>query len=372
MEGYLIFLKDFPVKVNLPVIIEEDTSFTESIFLHSIEFIDVVKIKGDIFYSDFIISNDAIFKNLQISGGKFNRGVKVKGGKFERLNVVGVPEFKGSFLISGGEFTQINIGLNSPVLFTVEQSQSFLSEKTNIKELIFTGHFHKDSSFFFLDKFSKVLEFNNLVNEGKILFRNINKFYGQNENGNNVFKILNSTLGNTAFTNCDLSEYRLKFESSNISEMSFDGTNFLSFENIEKGKSQKNHKQLELLLFQLKKLYESKGDFLSALYYHEKALLLQLDEIDKNEMEKQKNIYSQLKVMYEQTGNSVNSLEYRAQELNIYRQLLKQTKGKYGEKINLCMNYFSSFYGNYWGQAALITLGVNFIFFFNLLLVFRI
>ncbi|MBK9510686.1 MAG: hypothetical protein IPO04_15120 [Cytophagaceae bacterium] len=111
-----------------------------------------------------------------------------------------------------------------------------------------------------------------------------------------------------------------------------------------------------------KKIFEKKGDIINSSKYFESELQLSLEITDLIDHQKRKSIYSHLKKLYDQTGDSVKALEYQAKELEEYRKSINWGN-RFWEKLNLSVNKITNNYGTNWALALLVTLVVNGFFF---------
>lgn len=140
------------------------------------------------------------------------------------------------------------------------------------------------------------------------------------------FSIINSDLGKTTFINCDLN--------------AFDQFVFL------------NTKMLETFVADTILPHVGK---ISSLEKKNAGVAL---------LEQQRLALGQFKKVYENRGDVVKALEYHAQEMEVYRESLKGVSLKWhkalfdigGERINLWVNRWSSYYGTNWVRAAGMTI----------------
>ncbi|MBB6004746.1 hypothetical protein [Arcicella rosea] len=98
------------------------------------------------------------------------------------------------------------------------------------------------------------------------------------------------------------------------------------------------------------------------------------EEYQNESLEQQRLGFSQFKKIFENRGDSVSASIYQAKELDIYRELLTQEKkslsiftrdwfNNFGERTNLMLNRFSNYYGNNWLRSTIVTLIATFFFF---------
>lgn len=161
--------------------------------------------------------------------------------------------------------------------------------------------------------------------EGIYQFEELNK--------SSIMKVVNSDLGKTTFIGCDINQFdRFEFSNSKILDVFVADTILPKkekiFTTVEKNTEYLLLEQRRLALSQFKKIYENRGDI-------------------------------------------VNAIEYHAHEMETYRECLSLVKpsdskewwNNFSEKINLNLNRYSSYHGNNWLRAVVVTLSLNFAFF---------
>jgi hypothetical protein len=305
------------------------------------------------------------FKNFQISGGEFNNSFEIGafGGDlpdkpifFRVASFMGVYNeilfrdgifnkgvlFESSIIIkkycqfqNGIFLSEISINSgNCPELFFIFNKKLFINKIKLNNTLINTKYIYLEKSEGVLNnlilentniiagtliKISDIpinnITFNNSVNAGNIIFSGVK---GKKLEGNSpTLKIHNSDLGKTTFIDCDFEEMNLDFKSSKITEVFLAGT--------------KMPKEITTT------------------------------DNDINVANEQKRLgYGQLKKIYDNRGDTVTANEYFAKEMNVF---LKKKGIGVGEKINVGLNWLSSNHGTNWLQALGSTLLVAVFFF---------
>lgn len=249
----------------------------------------------------------------------------------------------------------IEKSLIAALIITLENSFEMMINDSTIWSLSFSKKiFPKDAILRLSDCKCNQMIFSSFTNQGAIYFNNITALeegdnYKTNDNlvqidaeGKYIFettkrdseiKILNSDLGKTSFIGCNLNNFsRFVFLNSRLLDVFIADTLLPKKERIltteNKISGYEKLEQTRLALSQFKKIYENRGDVVMAIEYH-------------------------------------------AQEMETYRQCLKFAKPKSrterwdirGERVNLWLNRTSSYYGNNWLKAIIITLGLNWFLF---------
>ena len=197
------------------------------------------------------------------------------------------------------------------------------------------------------------LVFRSFENLGKTILSGINKI--------TLINIGNATLNNLEFRNCNLENTSFVITHSKVENLFFSGSKPPLPEKINEDiKIEKILKIEGLQIF--KKIFEKKGDIINSSKYFESELQLSLEITDLIDHQKRKSIYSHLKKLYDQTGDSVKALEYQAKELEEYRKSINWGN-RFWEKLNLSVNKITNNYGTNWALALLVTLVVNGFFF---------
>lgn len=206
--------------------------------------------------------------------------------------------------------------------------EKIIIEKLNVSRIIINKtiidsisindcFFSKDTMFKLYNSTANNVFFKNFINIGQINLTDLKiPLEGK-------LVIEDSDLGKAILLNCDISECELDFSASKITDMFISGT--------EMPKS-------------------IIGD------YNKKRL-----------------VYSQIKKIYENRGDIINSLRFYSNEMNAY----KHSKGwinDFPERFNVRLNFVSTNHGESWSKGLRVLLGVSFIFYtvFCILLGYRI
>lgn len=231
------------------------------------------------------------FRNFSISG---NYGtISIKGGKFEEKTRIYQTHCK--------TFSTINVEKLNKLTFENSvfiEDFSFSATKGNFNIFVNAGHFNSirfENAFSTRDNFfqfnqAKVheLNFDRFSNLGNIYFIDIQpedvytlndgvKTKGVSLKGPKVI-FRNSDLGKTTFIDCDLTGFNLEFQSSKISEVFLAGTEMPLSKNI----LTKDKQQKRLALSQIKKIYENRGDSLTANEYYAEEMRTYMSQLFKN------------------------------------------------------------------------------------------
>ena len=204
-------------------------------------------------------------------------------------------------------------------------------EKVKLQNIDFTmAVLPKNNVIQFNDCFVNLLKFDSTQNEGTLSFKNManvirireyqldkkgkyiiedGKYIFKDKNSKAIITLQNSDLGRTSFIGCYFPNFRFEFFNSKLLEIFLAGT-------IMPTKIEVPEKHIEIGL------------------------------------EQQKLAYGQLKRIFENMGDSVKALNYKALELEAYRNILKTNKsGRQAELLNLWFMHYSSFYGTDWWRA---------------------
>ncbi|WP_020594593.1 hypothetical protein [Spirosoma panaciterrae] len=321
------------------------------------------------------------FNVLRFSGGYFKWWVRVAGGKYDQIQLGGGSVFEKTFSIENcelkdfllhhawildafeynrdikvnrfliGNSSENNYGIvfinkylllsNSVVDINIRNS---IINEVIFKDLII----HKDSKLYFSDnKINKIL-FINCNNHGYISFKQIinNPYINptlklarfpeisrlERPSLENLLRldfimhsavksqpklsIMYSNAGKIDLIGCDLTSFKFEFAYSKITELFLAGTNM--------------------------------------------PASIQLDKVSKSELYEQQRLgYSQIKKIYESRGDTVESGNYYAKEMDAHFRSLNYLEN-FWEKINLWLSKISSFYGQSWkrGIISLFTISI--------------
>lgn len=187
--------------------------------------------------------------------------------------------------------------------------------------------------------FSNISSINNLLSFQKINFSDYKRYTNGNDAGKYIFtpkqrksnfNIINSDLGNTQFIGSDLVAFdKFIFKNSKMASVFLADTKLPHRNSITTTFGANQNEQRRLALSQFKKIYEGQGDV-------------------------------------------VRAMEYRAEELEVYKEVIKNQKklptrverwNRRGELLNLGLNSYSNYYGNNWLKALFWTLVIPAILF---------
>lgn len=199
-----------------------------------------------------------------------------------------------------------------------------ISRFVNTSTLIFSGIFPLKKYSRFITRTSEnnqILPETNFFEVSEILHYELYSFDFQFETFQGekpIIYLASSDLGKTSFINCQFDRFsRFYYYNSKMLEVFVSGTQFPDEIHIPDGS----------------------------------------DVDTKNE---QKRIaYGQFKKIYDNRGDNVSASEFLALELNSYKADLERKNIKWGERINLYLNKFSSDYGNDWVRAVFVTTGAT-------------
>jgi uncharacterized protein YjbI with pentapeptide repeats len=248
-------------------------------------------------------SNDCDIFGLYFSGGRFNKAHIYGLSKINKIYVT--SGFISSLTLESEGITEIAIQESSDEGKELKISSLYLNQlgKINlsvkdidIKIINFNDSFiNKDAVMRFSGMQIGALNFNNIINYGQIAF---NKMVLVTRLG-----IQYSDLGKTTLINCDLGSSNLSFESSKITDI------FLAGTDMPLNTVATTHQEMRSAYSQIKKVYENRGDTISA-------------------------------------GN------FFAKEINSYYNILSFKKEGW-EKFNLTLNKYSTNHGQSWKRGLI-------------------
>ncbi|OYU93600.1 MAG: hypothetical protein CFE21_19830 [Bacteroidetes bacterium B1(2017)] len=235
-------------------------------------------------------------------------------------------------------------------------------EKVNIRTLAISGTIESSKTLNFTNLDLSNIIFLQLINNGKLYFRDINK--NKNFESHSI-GFNQSDLGDCNLLNCNFYDFEINFSSSKIQKLFISGSKLTTPNNIRNIPGESDPLKYIDCLNQLKKIFENNGDFLTSTKLHERELeVLKYIEI-KDYNNPLKLIYSQLKKMYELRGDSVKSLEYQAKELEIH---MNSPKISWSERLNLQFAYWSNNFGTDWIKAIkFLIIGAAYFYFLVIL-----
>jgi hypothetical protein len=290
------------------------------------------------FVSQIFIFPDCVFGKIKLNSINFWDG----GGEIKMDKVIvaemtiGTMNNLSSFLVQG-HFSEVNFATKKPI--------NILFNSTVVEKINFTNTIlPKETTILFNDCITNTILFDSSVNYGNIHFKNLIKT-------NDVLEWQKDTGGNHRFDDNGLMYFPetnfalLKVHSSDLGKTVFIDCNFVGFEF-----EFYNSKMLEI--------------FISGTVFPNKVSVG--PSIEKLiGLQQQRLAYSQIKKVFENRGDNVSALQYRALELETYRQelLLENTKSSRGEKINLWMHRFSNYYGTNWVRPIWVTIILGIVLF---------
>lgn len=218
-------------------------------------------------------------------------------------------------LFEGGSYKETELGGNeiNELLIKGGKFESLDINFSIIEKINFYKNSSKDSKIVFRNIQAFEITFESFINYGLLYFISC---YSKNNFDEKIEKdlLLNtvySDLGKTTFLNTDWNDYKWRFIASKISDLFLADSLLPKAKNIFSDKKQDER----LALSQIKKIYENRGD-------------------------------------------SIESSKYQAEELNVHLETLKFG----GEKINLLLNKYSNGHGQNWPRALVVTLVISFLY----------
>ena len=299
--------------------------YKENVLIYGSQF-NEFQIKKGVFRKEFTIEGGVFMESLSISGGHFqiftiengafNKSVWIEGGQYDqRFSLLG-GTFDRVFVISSESNGELRI---EKLQLSFKQNLVKLVKLTNnddklfLNYLEFTDTILAKDAFVQLEKIKiKSLNFQATHNYGNISFSQVQPIDSIQEC---VLSIVNSDMGRTTLIDSNLSSFLFHFQSSKITEVFISGTQ-LPDEITPTTLQQKDEKLL---------------------------------------WEQQRLGYGQLKKIYESRGDIVTANLYFSREMNSYFNTLSWTK-QFWEKINLSLNKLSTNHGLSWQRGLLTTL----------------
>jgi hypothetical protein len=360
----VVCLDDSTIKKNFLIkgscVFEESVSLTENIFETHVKIwgghfkkylvLSQSEFKGDLSFQSVILEKHTTFfsekfegtelrfeggtfSDISISGGSYD-SIIFSGGDFEYINIFGSFKKIEKVIIDLDrdininyleiDFTESNCKMYKfqSLIHTIRKGQNGTGI---IKDLCLKGVISKDVYCEFVN-FStpEKIDCDNLTNFGNIYFKDIRPLPNYIIKDTNVFRLFNTDLGKTTFMGSDFSNLYLDFQSSKITE------SFISDSILPK---------------------EPLRTHLATLTKEEKISLLN----------QQRSAFSQIKKIYENRGDTVTALEYYAKEMDI---LNNNPATKFSEWINLKLSELSTIHGTDWSRGLLSTLIASTILFF--------
>lgn len=168
-------------------------------------------------------------------------------------------------------------------------------KKIEITNLEFTNcTIPKDNALKFFNTEIQNLSFIRCLNYGNVIFTDITS------KKEGLLKIMNSDLGKMIFMKCDFSKYKLLFHSSKITEIFLAGTSMPSSPNINipieqvTESKEPDFENKRLALTQLKKVFDNRGDSINSTLYHNAELEVWEIEPFRQEYEEKKSVNNNL------------------------------------------------------------------------------
>lgn len=211
---------------------------------------------GDLhFFSNDIIERDT-FHNFKLSPYTIS---KFEFGKFKssflELNEIKCKELLISNCTSCDtlSFTQCNI------------SSGYISSTRKLNKLLFSKTLSPDSSLIIDSLSCKELVFENFINSGFLYLKSLK---AEDNTEGNLFKIIDSDLGNTHFISCRMKDgWEYGFLNSNILQINIVASFF-----PDKSEESTVELQKRILFSQLHQIYESSGSRIRSILYRKLAL----------------------------------------------------------------------------------------------------
>jgi hypothetical protein len=273
-------------------------------------------------YNGYVSIRGGTFDNIVLLGGEFKHWFGTLDGINETdeldnplaqqaLNIGSLSIEGGSFVnniwIEGGKFNTLSI--RSVSLLKLHITPKLLT-MPHIDVIILSVYLFKDSIIQLGDITLERLEFVDFTNNGTITISNL-KLTKQ-------LNVINSDLGKLTFINCDFSKNTLVFQSSKITDIALVGSLFP--ENI-------------------------------------------IPRVDLTEFPKQKRLaWGQIKKVYENRGDLVESGRYLAKEMNLHLDSLSWRRD-FWEILNLFVNKWSNNHGQSWKRGFISTLIIAILFY---------
>lgn len=269
-----------------------------------------------------------IIDDLKISYANVSNTIICDSSSLSSIQLIYLGEKSKKFIVEGSRVGDLVLNIHHPYQLNIKEAVNEDNGKTTITrstigELIMDSTILPSSSYLHISQtFINEIYINSFINEGRIVFNDIRPDHDATDIEASV-SILDSDLGNTQFIACDLDMYdEFEFENSKILDVFLADTVLPEYKFINKSMTDKNE-QVKLALAQFKKIYENQGD-------------------------------------------TVRALEMRAQEMEVYRQLLrenKEIKNRNTERFNLYLNKYSNNYGTDWLRAVIVTLSITLCFY---------
>lgn len=296
--------------------------FHKECFVQNVNFENGIYLSDKVKFLSGIYFDSGKFKSLIIAGGSFGN-IAINGGKFEKLEITGNPNIEKIHIL-------FQFDLNIKYLridFSKIINKLYLIEGRDgaIQKLHLEGVVAKEVLCEFVSiSTPDSISIDNLTNFGNIYFKDVTP-PNLIQNDHQFFIIKNSDLGKTTFMGSDFSTLYLDFHSSKITESFLSDT---------------------IMPYQIKTFIRKEG-------------IITI----KDNPEQQRLGYGQLKKIYENRGDGVTALSYYAKEMNA---LMISPNIRFSERINLFFGRISNNHGTDWILGLISTFicgGVCFFFF---------
>ncbi len=286
-----------------------DCEVKESVSVANVKFDCSLNLSSNKFLSKCIFSSCYFYRSVYLADSYFSGGLEFKKCKIYRISI--------------DEFFR-------PVKLIIDND-------CEISSVLILGFIQKET-IFHISGLIFLLEFRKVINNGVFIISDVkigdkHKFTRQDDVefdfsktqtiiDNSIFsdninepeiRILSSDLGKTTIVNSDLSNFRLLFYSSKITDVFIAGSKMPS-------------------------------------------------RIVNDDVEQRQLGYSQIKKIYDNRGDKVQANFYLSEEMNAYYDTLNW-KDNFWEKLNLFANKFSTNHGQSWSRGLLTTILVSSLFY---------
>jgi hypothetical protein len=299
------------------------STFKSEVSFNNVYFEKQINIGEEVNFESDLTFQSGSFAGLLISGGTY-KCISIRGGIFREFNIFDNPKIQQK--IDFVFHQNLNIfSLN--IDFSKLECKSYLFEgkEGKIDNLHLKGIISKDilCEFVSINTPDNII-IDNLTNFGNIYFKDVTPT-SLIKDDHGFFVIKNSDLGKTTFMGSDFSTLYLDFHSSKITESFLSDT---------------------IMPYQIKTFIRKEGTITI-----------------KDNPEQQRLGYGQLKKIYENRGDAVTALSYYAKEMNA---LMISPNIGFGERINLFFGRISNNHGTDWILGVISTFicgGICFFFF---------
>jgi hypothetical protein len=297
------------------------TTFKSMVYLNNVKSKSSILFNYGCYLGDFNITvfkceklsiHDADFKkHLEVSflnnTGELKMGAEViyvKNSQFaESLRVLGSKK---------GNKTKCPVE-KITVVSTKVQKGDMVFDKFMADEIFLEGT-NYENNIQFRNIETKKLNVQNFTNFATVIFQN----FKSNSAVDSEFHIENSNLGNTSFINCKLKSFAVV----NIIDSLL---NKMSISNVE--------------WFESKKVNE------------------QNEPKDQDYWAKKREVFKQLKDCLEENKDRIHALDFKSYEMKAYQKELRNSQGRYADKVLLVLNWLSNNHGLSWAKGVWFTLG---------------